>query len=168
MLTLLDLTNPSFGQVIGNNGKNYAYANLPSGVTAVAMIAYVNNGHGLAIAMADENNDKYIKWDPAMAAAAAHAPKFSGGTWKIPRRDEWLSMFKPGTKYEQYLYNVLNTAIENAGGTPFPQKSYWTSTDGGQSNTKYIMTFNDGTYVIDGSYQGKELATIRARSCLAF
>ena len=164
----LTITSPSVGQVIGSDGKNYAYnATRPSGVTAVAVIAYVSGNHGLAIAMADENNDNYIKWDPAMAVAAAHAPKFSGGTWKIPSRNEWKNMFKPGSKYDQYQYNDLNTAIVNAGGTPLPQKSYWTSTDGG-SNRKYIMTFSDGTYVIDGSSQGKELGTIRARACLAF
>lgn len=165
--TILSITNPVVGQVIGNDGKNYAYAHLPGGVTAVAMIAYVNGNNGLAIAMADENNGNYIMWDPAMAAAAAHAPKFSSGTWKIPSRTDWKNMFKKGSGYEQYLYNQLNSAIESAGGTPFPQKSYWTSTDGGD-NTKYIMVFNDGTYVHDGSRQGKELKTICARSCLAF
>lgn len=164
----LTLTSPSVGQVIGDDGKNYAYANLPSGVTAVAMIAYVSGNNGLAIAMADENSGNYITWNPAMATAAAHAPQFSGGTWKIPSRDEWKNMFKIGSGYNQYLYNDLNTAIVNAGGTPFPQgKSYWTSSDGGD-NTKYIMTFNDGTYVLDGSRQGTNLATIRARSVLKF
>ncbi len=169
----LSLTSPSVGQVIGDDGKNYAYASLPSGVTAVAVIAYVisdNNNvyHGLAIAMADENSGNNITWNPAMATAAAHAPQFCGGTWKIPSRDEWKKMFKNGSGYNQYLYNDLNTAIANAGGTPFPQgKSYWTSSDGGD-NTKYIMTFNDGTYVLDGSRQGTDLATIRARSVLKF
>ena len=169
--TILHINNnAAVGKVIGANGTIYtnAAAAIADNTTAVAMIAYLSNEYNLAIALADENNDNYIKWNPAMEAAAAHTPKFSGATWKIPSRDEWKKMFKIGSGYNQYLYNDLNTAIANAGGTPFPQgKSYWTSSDGGD-NTKYIMTFNDGTYVLDGSRQGTNLATIRARSVLKF
>ena len=60
----LNLTSPAVGQVIGNDGKNYAAgATLPMGVTAVAMIAYVGEAgsadassatyKGLALALAD-------------------------------------------------------------------------------------------------------------------
>ena len=55
----LNLTSPAVGQLIGSDGKNYT--TLPSGVTAVAMIAYVGSDtydatykNGLAIALADE------------------------------------------------------------------------------------------------------------------
>lgn len=168
--TILHITNPAVGQVIGNDGKNYAYASLPGGVTAVAMIAYVNGNNGLAIAMADENNGSGMKWDPAMAAAAARTPKFSSGTWKIPSRNEWLSMFRPRPGYENsYLYDYLNSAISSGGGTPLQKKAYWTST-AAESNTKYVMGFNDDAQmtVADGSHQGVDLGTIRVRACLAF
>ena len=171
MLTLLDLTSPSFGQVIGNNGKNYAYANLPSGVTAVAMIAYVNNGHGLAIAMADENSSKSIHWTPAMNAAAAHEPKFSNGTWKIPTKDEWIQMFRPKPGYANtYLYDTLNSSISIAQGTPLKKpETYWTSTDGGNNTAYTIGLSEDGVSVSSyTSRSGKEVGGICARSCLAF
>lgn len=165
--TILHITNPAVGQVIGNDGKNYAYASLPGGVTAVAMIAYVNGNNGLAIAMADESNN--IKWDPAMVAAAARTPKFSSGTWKIPSRNEWKQMFKPKPGYaDTYLYDELNSKISSAGGTPLRVDTYWTSTGGG-NNTVYIMGFlNDGASVADGSVAGKEVGGICARACLAF
>ena len=49
----LNLTSPAVGQVIGDDGKNYDYASLPGGVTAVAKICYVSGSNGLALALAD-------------------------------------------------------------------------------------------------------------------
>ena len=66
------ITSPVKGQVIGNDGKNYADADAATlaGAIAVAMIAYVgsNNGeaapynHGLAIALSDANGGTACKW----------------------------------------------------------------------------------------------------------
>ena len=66
------IVSPAVGQVIGNDGMNYANAATATaaGVTAVAMIAYVgiNNGeaapynHGLAIALSDANGGTACKW----------------------------------------------------------------------------------------------------------
>lgn len=160
----LTLTSPSVGQVIGNDGKNYAYASLPSGVTAVAVIAYVSGNNGLAIAMADENNDIY--WNPAMATAAAHAPQFSGGTWKIPSNDEWKQMLEKVGGYENYKYDKLNSKISSAGGSPLAVDTYWTSTTSGDNVV--IITFNSDSSVSVGSKSGKAVGGIRARACLAF
>ena len=61
------IVNPVVGQIIGSDGKNYdANATLPSGVTAVAKIAYVGNdaetsttyNHGLALALGDVSDKK--------------------------------------------------------------------------------------------------------------
>ena len=66
------ITDPAKGQVIGNDGKNYADATAASsaGATAVAKIVYVgrNNGeaapynHGLALALSDANGGTACKW----------------------------------------------------------------------------------------------------------
>ena len=66
------MENPVKGQVIGNDGKNYAdeAAATAAGVTAVAKIVYVgrDNGeaapynHGLAIALSDANSGIACKW----------------------------------------------------------------------------------------------------------
>ena len=66
------IVKPAKGQVIGNDGKNYAdeAAATAAGANAVAKIVYVgnNNGeaapydHGLAIALSDANGNKPCQW----------------------------------------------------------------------------------------------------------
>ena len=66
------ITNPSVGQVIGSDGKNYNKDEVPEGVTAVATIVYLgsDNGeaapynHGLALALKDAGGvDGYYRWN---------------------------------------------------------------------------------------------------------
>ena len=71
------ILNPAVGQVIGDDGKNYAAGSLPSGVTAVAIITYVgsDNGeaapynHGLALAMTDAGGGSYLQWSTSTSDA---------------------------------------------------------------------------------------------------
>jgi hypothetical protein len=66
------IENPAKGQVIGNDGKNYAdeAAATAAGAIAVAKIVYVgrNNGeaapynHGLALALSDANSGTACRW----------------------------------------------------------------------------------------------------------
>ena len=123
----LNITNPVVGQVIGSDGKNYAAANVPSGVDKVAMIAYVSGSNGLAIALAD---DGYMNWSTAQTTCAAHTPVFSNGTWKLPTQDEWKQMFGANGGNEG-KYTGLNTAITTAGGTAFQNGTvrYWSSSE---------------------------------------
>ena len=123
----LNITSPVVGQVIGSDGKNYAAANVPSGVDKVAMIAYVSGSNGLAIALADEGQ---INWSTAIETCAAHTPAFTNGTWKLPSQDEWKQMFSANGG-DEGNYNGLNTAITTAGGTAFQDGtvSYWSSSE---------------------------------------
>ena len=71
-LPALAITSPAVGQVIGNDGKNYAdaAAATDAGHPAVAIITYVgsDNGeaapynHGLALALSDANGGGACKW----------------------------------------------------------------------------------------------------------
>ena len=127
----LSLTSPAVGQLIGSDGQNYAVGSVPTGVTAVAMIAYMSGSNGLAITLADESRD--INWHIATSTAAAHSPEFSGGTWKLPSRDDWKNMFKTYGGNDSN-YAGLNTAITGAGGTGLlAYKGYWTSTEVGSA-----------------------------------
>ena len=67
------LSASAVGEIVGSDGKAYAAAdkdNLPTGVTAVAIIAYVGSAtgeaspytHGLAIAMKDAAAGGKVKW----------------------------------------------------------------------------------------------------------
>ena len=132
----LTLTNPAVGEVIGSDGKNYAAdATLPTGVTKVAMIAYVSGSNGLAIALADESDN--INWATAKSTCEAKTPAFTGGTWKLPSLDEWKNMLT----YDEPFYKVnnLQTALSTAGGDSSKLQEwmyYWSSTDYDSDNTQ--------------------------------
>lgn len=162
--TALSLTSPTVGQVIGSDGKNYAAsASLPSGVTKVAMIAYVSGTHGLAIALADEG---YMDWTTAKSTCEAHTPAFTGGTWKLPSQDEWKQMFFANGG-DDSSYSGLNTAIGNAGGTALQDEydEYWSSSEFDEDGVWYVTLEGEGdtswqTYAKDHDYH--------VRACLAF
>ena len=141
----LSLTSPAVGQVIGSDGKNYAYnATLPTGVTKVAMIAYLNGSHGLAIALADESGN--MLWSTAVSTAAAHTPAFTGGTWKLPSHEEWRYMFSATGRAT--IYSGLNGALANAGGdgsTLKKDRSYWSSSMNGEDRAYYVNLSSRGS-----------------------
>ena len=136
----LSLTSPTVGQVIGSDGKNYPAASVPSGVTKVAMIAYVSGSNGLAIALADESG--YMNWSTAVTTAAAHGPAFTGGTWRLPSLDEWKNMLT----YEEPFYknNNLQTALSTAGGTSLQNMMYYWSSTVYDSDNACDVEFMDG------------------------
>ncbi|MBR0255945.1 MAG: DUF1566 domain-containing protein [Bacteroidales bacterium] len=140
----LSLTSPAAGQVIGSDGKNYAAgASLPTGVTKVAMIAYVDGeNHGLAIALADESGS--MNWSTAKTTCEAKTPAFTGGTWKLPSLDEWKNMLTYDG--DSYWNNNLQTALSTAGGNSLQEwMYYWSSTDYVSDNTQaYDVEFMSG------------------------
>ncbi|MBR3274022.1 MAG: DUF1566 domain-containing protein, partial [Clostridia bacterium] len=119
----LSLTNPTVGQVIGSDGKNYAYASLPTGVTAVAKICYVSGNNGLALALTDEGT---MNWSTAIETCAAHTPAFTGGTWKLATQDEWNSMISAAGSD-----TALRDGFSSVGGTNMQSNAYWSSTGSG-------------------------------------
>jgi len=159
----LTLTGPAVGQVIGSDGKNYAAsASLPSGVTKVAMIAYVSGSNGLALALADEG---FMNWATAVTTAAAHTPAFTGGTWKLPTKDEWNQMFSANGGSEG-SYTGLNTALAAAGGdgSKLQDDIYWSSTPYDEVNAWRVHLFEGTTY---WNTLGKGING-QVRACLAF
>ena len=120
----LNLTNPAVGEVIGSDGKNYAYASLPSGVTAVARICYVaDTGSGLALALNDEASK--MNWATACGenGATAHTPAFANGTWKLASRGEWSQMINAAGGYD-----ALRDCFSSVGGTNMDSsEGYWAS-----------------------------------------
>lgn len=164
MKKVLSLTSPAVGQVIGSDGKNYAAsASLPSGVTKVAMIAYVSGANGLAIALADESEKMDL--ETAKTTAAAHTPAFTGGTWKLPSKDDWTNMFNANGGNEG-SYTGLNTAISTAGGTGLKSSDYWTSTEYYFPSMAYrVFIRNNGT--VDWNSQ-MSIDELLVRAVLAF
>lgn len=158
----LNITSPAVGQVIGSDGKNYAAANVPSGVDKVAMIAYVSGSNGLAIALADEG---LLNWATAKSTCEAKTPAFSNGTWKLPSQDEWKQMFIANGGNED-SYDGLNTAIITAGGTAFQDGtvSYWSSSEY-DSDQAHLAQFYYGYPLW---YKDWKVNEDYVRACLAF
>ena len=119
----LNLTNPAVGQVICRNGNNYD--SPPHNMKAFAKICYVNvkSGHGLALAVTDEEG--YQNWYTAQSTAAAYPLVFSsGGTWKLPSKDEWDLMINAAGGFTK-----LCKGFESVGGTNMQDNLlYWSST----------------------------------------
>lgn len=114
----LNISNASKGQVIGSDGKNHKYNNLPDGVTAVAMICSVddNKKHGLALAMTDESE---TNWNTVMMTAEARSPAFPGHSWQMPTKTDWEIMFE-----EAGSAHNLSEGFKSVGGDPFQYGIY--------------------------------------------
>ena len=174
------IVNPEVGQIIGSDGKNYdANATLPSGVTAVAMIAYVGSDtgvegytHGLALALTDEAST--MSWTDATGAsgAAAHTPAAPTTTssWMLPSKDQWNNMIDAcknvlGT---QNNYQDLRDGFSGISGASNLQSDifsayYWSSTEY-DSGIAWGYGFGDGDWFYDYKINDIE----RVRACLAF
>ena len=157
----LSLTSPSVGQVIGSDGKNYAAASVPSGVTKVAMIAYVSGSNGLAIALDDEGK---LNWATAKSTCEAKTPAFTNGTWHLPSQAEWNNMFSANGGDEESYYG-LNAAINTAGGTTLQSGFYWSSSEYSPGVGAHLVHLDDGD--ADWS-KANETLVRKVRACLAF
>lgn len=156
----LNLTSPAVGQVIGDDGKNYDYASLPTGVTAVAKICYVSGSNGLALALTDEG---YMNWSTAITTCAAHTPAFTGGTWKLATQDEWNNMFTAAVSA-----TALRDGFEGVGGSNLQSDDYWSSTDADDSSFAAIYPFNFSAYNFDAWNECTKVGDNYVRACLAW
>ena len=171
--------NPVVGQIIGSDGKNYdANATLPTGVTAVAMIAYVGSEtgvagytHGLALALTDEAST--MSWTDATGAsgAAAHtpaAPTPITSSWMLPSKDQWNKMIDAcknvlGTKNN---YQDLRDGFSGIAGASNLSYVYWSSTEvESYPSDAWMFFFDDGSWY---DYPKSDDYTVKVRACLAF
>lgn len=151
----INVTSPAVGQVIGSDGKNYAYASLPSGVTAVAKICYVSGDHGLALALTDEGR---MNFGTAQTTCAAHTPAFTSGTWKLASKDEWNSMLDAA--FGDFTSVGGNNLVKS--GSDY----YWSSSSAGGGSMWCIGmdVFGESDWMADSMDQGDVLV----RACFAF
>ena len=154
----LNLTSPAVGQVIGDDGKNYDYASLPGGVTAVAKICYVSGSNGLALALADESSSE-MTWNTAKSTCSGKTPTITGGTWKLASQDEWNQMINAVGGYA-----ALRDGFSSVGGTNMQSSYYWSSTPTGY-DCAWACNFSTGNW--DDAY-ADNYTTEYVRACLAF
>ena len=149
------------GSVVATDGKVYAKkADVPSGQTAVAMIAYVGDGEGLAIALADETQSN---WNTAKSNCEGKTAVGSY-SWSLPSQVQMKAMFKAFGNNEN-SYAGLNNALATAGGNKLKDytDSYWLSDESG--NNGYRVTLEE--YSASWSTSGKG-NSLNVRACLAF
>lgn len=162
--TAYTLAESTVGMIVGTDGKAYAAAdkdNLPTGVTAVAMVAYksATAGSSLAIAMADEGE---MDWETAKSTCEGKTA-VTGGTWKLPSQDEWKQMFGANGDSEE-SYTGLNTAITTAGGTALQEYGpYWSSSED-EGGDAWRVSLDNPAYWINVFKEDMYLV----RACLAF
>lgn len=129
------------GDIVGSNGLAYAVEdkdNLPTGVTAVAMVAYKNGSNGLAIEL--NSNRRELKettnllWDDAKSYAQSR-PAVSGGTWRMPSKNDWQNMFlacrkNSDTNSASDYMGPIKGFVEKiaATGISWYDEVYWSST----------------------------------------
>ncbi|MBP3757169.1 MAG: hypothetical protein J6I61_07810, partial [Prevotella sp.] len=173
------LSKAVVGEIVGTDGMAYPtdYKDrMPSGVSAVAVVAYKNGDNGLAIALEDVN-DNTLSWDDSglyngiytaneLCGAWNESEKaVTGGSWLLPSRGDWENMFK-ATSGSTTNYTYLNAAITAAGGKAL-HDMYWTSTgdDAGYGENVYSVLLE-----VDGAkFEGVDIESLRyVRACLSF
>ena len=137
------LSKAVVGEIVGTDGMAYPkdYKDrMPSGVSAVAVVAYKNGDNGLAIALEDVS-DSQMTWcndfgkeiaSPSCEAWNESEKAVTGGSWRLPSKGDWENMFK-ATSGSTTNYTNLNAAITAAGGKALHDDDsynmYWTSTE---------------------------------------
>ena len=140
------LDESTVGMIVCTNGKAYPVNmkdNLPSGVTAVGIVAYKNGKNGLVMALTDEATN--MNWDTATGnnGAKAHTPVVEGYTWKVPTIYEWQYNIFSGSGVSNLA--GLSTYMTAAGGTGLQEGCYWTSTPKNNSYYARCIKIENGS-----------------------
>ena len=162
------------GQVIGSDGKNYAVdATLPTGVTKVAMIAYVSGSNGLAIQLSSSPESKNWAGANTYAEGLNTSTPIAGGTWRLPSKADWQNMFVGcAVSGDASASDEMNPiagfkAKIAATGTTWQSGDYWSSTPSGSLAWRVNVGLNGGdAYAL--FYEGGTSYSRYVLGCLAF
>ena len=176
------LSKAVVGEIVGTDGMAYPKGykdHMPSGVSAVAVVAYKNGSSGLAIALEDVS-DSQMTWCDRRSKEIARLSceawnesekAVTGGSWRLPSKGDWENMFK-ATSGSTTDYTDLNAAITAAGGKALhdvdSDNMYWTSTedDPGYGTAVYsvFLEVNGAKFVkVEPEYYSSYV-----RACLSF
>ena len=152
-------TAEDMGKIVGQDGNIYdtKAAATAAGTQAVAMIAYVGNGEGLALALTDEGG---MTWSTAKSTCEGKTA-VSGAVWLLPSQEQWKAMFQANGGNEAKC-DGLNAALATAGDELTKTASYWSSTpyDG---NRAWLVSLVDAIW----RYNYMDYY-FRVRACLSF
>ena len=166
---LANATTEDLGKVVGADGNIYANKDAAeaANTTAVAMICYVNEGHGLALALSDISSYGN-SWDNSstnnggktaaeLCSAWNTSKAVTGATWKLASLSEMNLMINAAGGYA-----ALRDGFSAVGGTNMIDDYYWVSDE---SSADYAKNINFG-----GGYDMQEFKdnSYQVRACLAF
>ena len=164
------LDESTVGMIVCTNGKAYPVNmkdNLPSGVTAVGIVAYKNGKNGLVMALTDEATN--MNWDTATGnnGAKAHTPAVEGYSWKLPTLGEWQYNIFTGAGVGNLA--GLSTYMTAAGGTGLQNGCYWTSTPKNNSYYACCIKIENGSIIFSpGGNTELKSNGYRVRAVFAF
>ena len=166
--SLASLTTDEIGWRIGSDGNAYSPGILPTGVTAVAMVAYLGSEsdctNGLAIALVDESGTMSLS---GANTACAAKTAITGCTWRVPTRADWQYMFigcGGTTPYGDTPGNMdcanLQTMLVTAGGAGMDGR-YITNATGDSGTGRIDLGASSASF-------GWTSSDWKVRACLAF
>ena len=164
---LANATTEDLGKVVGADGNIYANKDAAeaANTTAAAMICYVNEGHGLALALSDISSYGN-SWDNSrtnnegktaaeLCSAWNTSKAVTGATWKLASLSEMSLMINAAGGYA-----ALRDGFSAVGGTNMIDDYYWVSDE---SSADYAKNYNFG-----GGYDMQEFKdnSYQVRACL--
>ena len=167
---LANATTEDLGKVVGADGNIYANkadAEAVATGNAVAMICYVNEGHGLALALSDISSYGN-SWDNSstnnggktaaeLCSAWNTSKAVTGATWKLASKSEMSLMINAAGNYA-----ALRDGFSAVGGTNMIDEYYWLSDESSADYAENI-NFSYGSW----SQEFKNVS-YKVRACLAF
>ena len=168
------LSASAVGEIVGSDGKAYAVADkddLPSGVTAVAMVASKSGSNGLAIQL--NSNPEKMKWAQAKTYAEG-LTAVSGGTWRLPSKADWQNMFVGcAVSGDASASDDMNPiagfkAKIAAAGITWLSDDYWTSTEGDSMAWMVGVNLEGSSASASFGQIPSDFAALNVRACLAF
>ena len=174
------------GDIVGSDGQAYAVKdkdNLPADVTAVAMVAYKNDSHGLAIELnCNKTYTTELDYNEAYAYAKKRGDVYGFGSWGLPSNVDWQNMFlgcrvdgdatsAPGMNpADDTLMGPINGFVEKM--TATGSTSWYYGSDGYRSYpSPYAWMFyhkSDGDYALFYKTDTPEWGGPAVLACLSF
>ena len=177
--TAYTLAESTVGMIVGTDGKAYAVAdkdNLPLGVTAVAMVAYKSATAGESLAIQLNDSPEKMNWADAKTNAEG-LTAVSGGTWRLPSKDDWQNMFVgcavsgdatvPDANNEMDPIAGFKAKIA-ATGITWKSSNYWSSTESSSPLAWLVRVKLDDGDAVAAFSQSPTFLQMAVLGCLAF
>ena len=172
------LASSAVGEIVGSDGLAYYAAdknNLPSGVTAVAMVAYKSETAGESLAIQLNDSPASMSWSDACNYSGYPSITGNPGTWRLPSKADWKNMFvgcaKSGDAGAGDTMDPIAGFKEKIGATGITWQSdapYWSST-GSESGAWFVSVYLAGGNAVAYFYYEEDASyPCSVLGCLAF